>query len=100
MMRYLKDSLGDHDFYRDVRGRGMRFSFEYACHNRDNFSNKLGKIILEKHNIFLSSKFHRICFTPSLLITQKQAEYSLEKIIHEFKKLSKNWKSRSKISYN
>lgn len=87
----IKNELKDHPFYREVRGRGLRFSFEYSCKDRDNFSNQLGKIILEKHNIFISSKFHRICFTPSLLITQEQAESSLTKIINEFKNLSKNW---------
>ena len=94
MMNYLKDSLVKHDFYRDVRGRGMRFSFEYDCNNRDNFSLKLGEIMLRKHNIFLSCKFHRICFTPSLTMTFKEAEFAINKIIKEFNELSRNWNKK------
>ena len=94
MRSYINSELDRHPFYREVRGRGLRFSFEYFCKNRDEFSNKLSKIIFNKHNIYVSIKFHRICFTPPLLITQSQAEYSLQKIIYEFKKLSKNWKTK------
>ena len=29
MRSTIKDELGEHPYYRDVRGRGLRFSFEY-----------------------------------------------------------------------
>ena len=32
MRKVIKDELGDHEFF-DVRGRGLRFSFEYRCKN-------------------------------------------------------------------
>ena len=92
MRNILISELNNHDFFFDVRGRGLRFSFEYKCKNRDIFSEKLGEILKEKHALLISSKFHRACFTPPLIfLTKKQAEISLDIYIKKFKKLASNW---------
>ncbi len=91
MRNILISELNNHDFFFDVRGRGLRFSFEYKCKNRDTFSEKLGEILKKKHALLISSKFHRACFTPPLILTKKQAETSLDIYIKEFKKLASNW---------
>ena len=91
MREILISELRNHDFFFDVRGRGLRFSFEYNCKKRDAFSEKLGQILKEKYSLLVSSKFHRVCFTPPLILTKKEAETSLEIYIKEFKKLSSSW---------
>ena len=94
MRDYINCELQNHPFYREVRGRGLRFSFEYSCKNRNKFSEKLYNNILEKYNILTSTKFHRICFTPPLIITKKEAERSLDIIISEFIKISQSWSNK------
>jgi adenosylmethionine-8-amino-7-oxononanoate aminotransferase len=94
MRGILIKELKNHPFFREVRGRGLRFSFEYDCKDRDNFNNKLYSNLLEKYNILTNIKYHRICFTPSLIISRKQAENSLDILISEFKKTSLKFKSK------
>jgi len=91
MRNIIRSELKNHEFFFDVRGRGLRFSFEYQCKDRDLFSEKLGEIMKNKHSILISSKFHRACFTPPLILKQNQAERALEIYIYEFKKLASNW---------
>ena len=56
------------------------------------------KEMKEKHNIFLSSKWHRTSFTPALTISQKTIEQVLECFIKTFKTIGNNWKSFNKKS--
>ena len=53
MRKTLTDELGSHPFFRDLRGRGLRFSLEYQCENQHEFGNQLQKVMLEKHNILI-----------------------------------------------
>lgn len=92
MMKSLISELGKHEFFNDVRGRGLRFSLEYKCRDQNLFGNTLTKIMLDRHNIFISGKWHRICFTPAYIINKEQCNYVLEKLIFEFKNLALNWK--------
>ena len=91
MRNILISELKNHEFYFDVRGRGLRFSFEYDCFQKDLFSEKLGEIMKNKYSILISSKFHRVCFTPPLILSKKQSEFVLETYIKEFKNLSSTW---------
>ena len=88
----LEDQLGDHPFFVNVRGRGMRFSLEYNCINQNEFGLSLASKILEEHNIFTSIKWHRANFTPSLTLTDAQVNLILEIFIGEFKIHSSKWK--------
>ena len=92
MRRILKDVLSSHEFYFDIRGRGLRFSIEFKCKNVNLFTSMLAKKMLNNHNIFISGKFHRVCFTPAFIITRKEIDYVLEKFLSEFFILASNWK--------
>ncbi len=83
----LDDELKSLDLFRDIRGRGLRFSFEYKTDDNVAFADKLSKIMLEKHNIMISAKWHRICFTPPLILTKNEAEMALDKLIGEIKSI-------------
>ncbi len=91
MMSTIKSELNNHEFYYDVRGRGLRFSFEYKCKNQNGFGEKLTELMLNKHNIFISGKWHRVCFTPAYVINMKQCEFVLDSFIKEFKLLASKW---------
>ena len=92
MGNYMRDTLicelKDHHFFRDVRGRGMRFSLEYKTENNSHFSSQIADNMLKKHNILINAKWHRICFTPSLLLKSDEVDLILEKTISEFKEIA------------
>lgn len=90
----LKDELGQHPFFYDVRGRGLRLSIEYQCDRREDFSLSLVQQMREKYQVFVSGKWHRICFTPAFIINKQQADYVLENFIRVFKNTAVNWSSK------
>ena len=82
----LYDELKDHPFYFDLRGRGLRFSLEHKSDDNEKFANYLQRVMMDKHSIIVNSKWHRTCFTPSLLLTDSLIDFILEKFIDTFKK--------------
>lgn len=93
----IKGELSNHEFFFNVRGRGLRNSFEYRCKNQNLFGNALKKIMLNKYKILIDSKWHRICFSPALNIKKIEIDKNLELLTKEFKLLARNW-SKKKIS--
>lgn len=91
MRTTLEKELSGHDFFVNVRGRGLRFSLEYACPRQNEFGMALAGRLLEKHNIYTSIKWHRANFTPSLTITRCQAEQVLDAFVKEFSGLAETW---------
>jgi len=91
MRKTLTDELGNHPFFRDVRGRGLRFSFEYQCNNQNEFGSELTKVMFDKHAILINAKWHRVCFTPGLILSKAQADEVLLKFIAVFKEVASRW---------
>jgi adenosylmethionine-8-amino-7-oxononanoate aminotransferase len=87
----LREQLGDHPFFRDLRGRGLRFSLEYQCPEQHCFGLALVGRLRERHGILISGKWHRVSFTPALVITREQAETVLEHFVEEFRALAREW---------
>jgi adenosylmethionine-8-amino-7-oxononanoate aminotransferase len=91
MRSTIETELSSHPFFVNVRGRGLRFSFEYACPRQNEFGMALANRILTDHHIFTSIKWHRANFTPSLTLTRAQAEQALDVFIAEFKTQAASW---------
>ena len=93
MGKYMRETLSDelklHPFYRDIRGRGLRFSFEYQCKNKYEFGQILQRNMLKKHNILINAKWHRICFTPGLIINKSEADRVISTLVDEIRTISK-----------
>ena len=70
----LNNELVEHPFFYNVRGRGLRNSVEYRCPEQHLFGNALAREMKEKHNILISGKWHRVCFSPALTITFEELE--------------------------
>jgi adenosylmethionine-8-amino-7-oxononanoate aminotransferase len=87
----ILNGLGEHCFFKNVRGRGMLMSLEYDCKNRDSFNFELEKTMLEKHHVILSSKYHRTNFTPPSTTSKKQVENVVARFIETFIKVSKKF---------
>jgi adenosylmethionine-8-amino-7-oxononanoate aminotransferase len=90
MRTTLFNELHNSESFRDVRGRGMRFSLEYSTKDNVVFSSNIEKALRNNHNILINAKWHRICFTPSLLLTKSEVDYILESVIKEFRNLNNN----------
>ncbi len=87
----LQNELGEHPFFFDVRGRGLRFSLEYKCGDQHQFGQALERAMREKHNILISGKWHRVCFTPALIMSKAEADEVLGCFIREFKEVGRKW---------
>ena len=87
----LASELGDHPFFRNVRGRGLRNSLEYGCENQHQFGLELTREMEGKHGIFISGKWHRVCFSPALTITQSELDFVLERFVRTFKDVASRW---------
>jgi len=90
--KVLRDELGQHPFFYDVRGRGLRFSIEYKCDRQPEFGMALQQEMEQEHNILINGKWHRVCFTPAFIISREQADLVLDKFVSSFKKIAKDWK--------
>ncbi|TAN63240.1 MAG: aminotransferase class III-fold pyridoxal phosphate-dependent enzyme [Magnetospirillum sp.] len=87
----LEKELGDHRFFKNVRGRGLLFSIEYDCENKNGFGQALAKVMNEKHDVLINAKWHRVSFTPAYILTREQADYVLDGFIGAFKEVSVGW---------
>jgi adenosylmethionine-8-amino-7-oxononanoate aminotransferase len=85
MRETLRQELGHLPIFRDVRGRGLRFSFEYQFENQNDFGAKLAEVMLDKHQILINAKWHRICFTPALTLDKIRANEILNHLTKTIK---------------
>jgi len=88
----LKTELGNHEFFREVRGRGLNSAIEYDCEKKHLFSIVLQKMMEEEHSILINSKWQRTTFTPAFIITKAEVEWVLDLYIKLFIRVSSNWK--------
>jgi hypothetical protein len=91
----LESELGDHPFFRNVRGRGLLFSLEYDCEDKNGFGMELNRIMSDDHGVLINAKWHRVSFAPAYTLTQEQADYSLDCFIKVFKTLASGWKKKA-----
>ena len=96
----LHEELKNHDFYFNVRGRGMRNSLEYKCENNHLFGCALTDYAKNNLNLILSAKWHRVCFSTAINIKQNDLEKLLEKFLFAFKKTSQEWSAKKIKKYN
>ena len=88
----ISEQLKDSEFFFNVRGRGMRNTLEYRTSDNNNFGNLLKQRLMEKYNLIIDSKWHRICFPMSAMIKKNEIDENFEKIFKEFRFIEKNWK--------
>lgn len=93
MRSSIQEEIGGHDFFVNVRGRGLRFSVEYQCADQHEFGLRLHKELLEKHLIYTSIKWHRANFTPSLTFSRQEASRTIDAFTSEFVRLAATWRS-------
>ncbi len=87
----IHEELKDNSFYRNVRGRGLRNSIEFDCVEKEKFALYLGKYLKTKYNLLVSSKWHRLSFTPPMTTSVSEIELAIMNIIKAFKFCSSTW---------
>ena len=98
LRKTLDSELGDHEFYSNVRGRGLRNSLEYNCKKKHLFGIYLTDLAKNKYNMLLSAKWHRVCFSQAINIKNFELDIMLEKFISCFKEAASNWNTRKSLN--
>ncbi len=106
MRRRLSDELGDHPFFRNVRGRGLLTTIEYDCGAcsaprpptcdcaiREQFNTKLERDMLDQHGMMLSAKFHRTNINPPNVITADEANAVIDAYVSVFNETAQETKA-------
>ena len=96
LRKTLNEQLKDIDFFKNVRGRGMRNSFEFHTSNNDLFSYYIRKHSLNTHNLILNARWHRVCFSPAINIKKQEIDIIIGKFIKTYKYVVNNWPSLKK----
>lgn len=73
MFSALKERLGTHPFFKNLRGRGLLITLEYECPDKHKLGSTIERRMLEEHNIVINSRWHRSSFTPPMIITAAEA---------------------------
>lgn len=93
--KHIRDTiaaeLGGHEFFREVRGRGLNSAFEYDCADKHLFSLKLQQIMQDEHGIMINAKWHRTTFCLPFITTREETDLVLDRFIDTFKRVSADW---------
>ena len=92
--RFLESELGNHEFYRQVRGRGIRNSLEYICPGQNLFGQQVASELKVKYGIMVSGKWHRISFTHSMLLDWGELEPALARATDCFRVVASRWTTK------
>jgi adenosylmethionine-8-amino-7-oxononanoate aminotransferase len=96
--KYLRETLyqelKNHEFFSNIRGRGLRNSLEYNCTNKHLFGIALTDFAKNKLNLLISAKWHRVCFCNAINVKKKDLDIALEKFILCFNSVSDKWTSK------
>ena len=95
LRKTLYDELKDHKFFKNIRGRGLRNSLEYNCNDKHLFGIALTDQAKSKENLLISAKWHRVCFSPAINISQNDLDKGLEKFLKSFKIVASKWNSKN-----
>jgi adenosylmethionine-8-amino-7-oxononanoate aminotransferase len=91
MTTRLEAGLKSHPFFYDIRGRGLAFSMEYRCQNQHGFGTAMQVALEHEHNIILTSKWHRVAFTPAYTVSAEQADVIVDAVIDVFTRTADHW---------
>jgi len=87
----LTTELGSHPYHRDVRGRGLAFSFEYDCPRKADFGAAIASTMEEKFDVLVDAKWHRLSVNCAYTLTREQADYFIDTFCQCFRDLAARW---------
>jgi adenosylmethionine-8-amino-7-oxononanoate aminotransferase len=87
----LEKQLQGIEIISDIRGRGLRFSVEHNIKDQERFGRMFENIIKEDHSVLVNAKWHRICFTPPLIISEEEIHKAVHAVSSTFRKLYRDF---------
>ncbi len=93
MRASLRDGIGNHPYMREIRGRGLLFSLEYDCPNKNEFGARIADILQTDDGILLNSKWHRMSFAPPFILTNEEADQITGAVTRAFCASADKWES-------
>lgn len=81
----LRRELGQIDEVRSIHGRGLRLTIEHNTEDNMAFATRLKNAMLERHQMIIDSKWHRVCINPPLITSEAQVSEFLEAFIKEYR---------------
>ena len=95
------ERLSNHKYFKDFRGRGLRLSLEYSTSENHWFGTTIAGILREKHNVLISGKWHRLSFSPALIIDSDTCTHVGNLVCDVFEEVAANFDSyRKKINFD
>ena len=95
LRKTLESELQNHEFFLNVRGRGLRNSLEYNCKDMHLFGIALTDFAKNKLNLLISAKWHRVSFCHAINIKKNDLDKILENFLYCFKNVAKNWTNKN-----
>ena len=86
----MESELGQHPYFKNVRGRGLMQAIEFKCPSQVRFSNAIKSEMLENHNILLDCRWHRAALAPAYIIEKNEIEMIINCFLNTFKKVADN----------
>jgi len=96
LRKLLKENLQSQNSFFDIRGRGVRNSLEYKIDNPNLFGQYISKLMLEKHDILISGKWHRFNFSHAMNIGDDILEDAINKFSEIYIDTQEKWSSINK----
>ena len=69
----------------------MRNSLEINSPNNDIFSKKIKDYAISRYNLILNSRWHRVCFSPAINISNKDLDNILDMFVKTYKYALRTW---------
>jgi len=91
MRSRLVEALGSHPFFREVRGRGSIFSYEYLSPDNQALGAALYKMLEEEYSILVSAKWHRVSFSVPFILSFEDADRIIDAVVDAFKRVAARW---------
>lgn len=88
MRAALQTGLGTHPYFREVRGRGSMFALEYAAPDNHAFGLALHRLLVDKYDVLVSAKWHRISFSVPFILTFAEADRITGAVTEAFLRLA------------
>ena len=90
--------LSDHDFFLNVRGRGVRNTIEYQCEDQNLFGQTVSQHLKENYNILITGKWHRLSLSNAMTISSGQIDYAINSVHESFKYIASRWTTSFRAS--
>jgi adenosylmethionine-8-amino-7-oxononanoate aminotransferase len=90
LMSGLVNRLGNHPYFRNVRGRGLRCAMEFSCVDLDGFAQAVAGALADE-GILIGGKWHRFLFTPALIVTDSEIDQVLDRFADCFRAIADRW---------